>query len=195
MIYIDFDGVLFDTLEMSWRATAEVLFNSGISDGENCLQALPLDFYLSNFWGRSWLSGLQTVGEYYHGGGFSLPADANKIQGMKDAMVIKTLQNLDDPVNTGALVMLVFSRVPIIYCTSEQVLTASVKTNIVDETLKNIGVEHSTTLICNVDKTNPDFWRNKDATIVIDDDIRVIQAAEKVGLRTIHWREFLPKGN
>jgi hypothetical protein len=190
-LYIDFDGVLFDTLDMSLKATAITLHHYGVIKS---VHHLTRQLYLDSFWGKSWQAGLDEVVAVFHGRDHDFLVKAKQMQADKDVVVRSWMDAHPAPVNTGALALLVFAREPVVFCTAGGPNMAEFKASLVSVALARVGSKTQTTLICNVDKTDTRFWKAQDASIVIDDDIRVINAAESVGLRTIHWREFLPKG-
>lgn len=173
-IAFDFDGVLFDTFEASYQSTLFALrghLGRDFSRGE----------YSDAFWGLSWTAGCARIGVH--------PDMAGSLHEKKEAAFEKAPLVIDEL----ALKFLLSCLPNVLIVTAGGDRGARSKYNILSKAIHSErGWNSPLPMRTQYPKTVPTFWKllaiDMDVSTVVDDDRRVINAAEAAGLKTIHWQ-------
>jgi beta-phosphoglucomutase-like phosphatase (HAD superfamily) len=171
MIYCDIDGVMFDTFPCALAALNRAL---------KAFQSWSIDAKTFNevFWGHTWGEARAWL-EKERG---ICQDELDELKRQKDKYLAETIPS---PSEAASRFLCSMSHWPRTFCTASS--TAGLKVPRLTKSLSLIPV------LVTPHKMSPEFWGSNlpRASLVIDDDIRVIGAAEAVKIPTIHWRQYL----
>jgi beta-phosphoglucomutase-like phosphatase (HAD superfamily) len=174
MIYVDIDGVLVDSFGYTYKTLREAVHAAGY-------EVPTSSAYRMHAWGRPW----RIVAIWLEACGIEGHA-LSEIRVDKDRRLEAYLLLNPPEINPILLAMLRDCKLWTA-CTAGGHHNAALKL----ARLQMLGLFTMTLSSC--DKSDYLFWTaglGKQCSLLIDDDINNIRAAEAAGKKTIHWRQF-----